>query len=144
MLKNNALNLQAKISDTVICGIQTKKSIWILDIWWNAIFKTTVEINEGIMLQNVMKDLISYNHCISSLLDRVRFVNIFIYSKLYYVLQILSMSVTFWGQVQKYIGYFYGIKICYVLQVHCCIGLLIKGGLPKTCSATNPGPTLSS
>lgn len=74
----------------------------ILDIDWNSVLSWTIENAMQRLLQSFILDTKQYVKCLSSIMDRARFLNVYVYSKV----QILPFPSSFWAQLNKYTGYF--------------------------------------
>lgn len=86
-------------------GLNLVSSIVILGIKWKGDITQTILEAEHSLITSFIFDTKLYYNSLFRLLDRARFLNIFMFSKLYYKMQLFPLSSRFWTQIHRRLFY---------------------------------------
>ena len=104
--KSNVLCLNSSQKGLYDPFIQTVDYIKILGIKWTPTLSTTISLNATGYIGKIVSLLQAYKFLFHSLAGRIYFINTFIYSQLYFFLQILPFHAKHYALIRKFVGYF--------------------------------------
>ena len=87
-----------------ICSVQSH--IKILGIHWYRTIQQTIHYNGDVLIGKMVAIMQHYKHALNTLLAKIYFVNIYVFSQLYYFLQILPLHEKQYALINKFVGYY--------------------------------------
>lgn len=110
-----------------LCPTTTEHKI--LGIYWTASLSTTVTINAKVIISSMVSTLQRYKHTFHTLQGRIAFINLYVFSKCYYFLQILPFHEQHYALIRKFIGYFIWHTSCLRISHNTLLKSKSSGGL---------------